>query len=62
MKVGDIVRCSDSNLTWANGIDAGVGIIISVEKYDIDSLSIHTQWVMSDLWYEEKDLEIISDI
>ena len=43
------------------GVDSGVGIVIQVEEYDPDELSIHVQWSDESLWYEEKDSEVINE-
>lgn len=61
MKVGDLVRCKDENYVFGSGVDNGLGIVIQIETYDPDSLSVHVQWGDDSLWYEEKDLEIISE-
>tara|TARA_R110002060_G_scaffold15376_12_gene21464 strand:- start:809 stop:994 length:186 start_codon:yes stop_codon:yes gene_type:complete len=61
MKVGDLVRCVDAEGGWADG-PSGLGIIIQVEEYDPGSLSICVQWTSGFLWYEEEDLETISDL
>ncbi len=42
-------------------VDAGVGIVIQIEEYDPDELSIHVQWSGESLWYEEKDLEVVNE-
>ena len=57
MKVGDLVKSRDP---FMSGLDAGIGIVIQVEEYDSDGLSICVQWVSDFLWYEEKDLEVIT--
>ncbi len=41
-------------------VDGGAGVVIQIESYDPDGLSIHVQWVGESLWYEEKDLEVIN--
>jgi hypothetical protein len=62
VKVGDLVRCPDDGLTFASGIDAGIGLVIQVEQYTPeDGLSIHVQWIRDSLWYEEKDLEVVNE-
>ncbi len=61
MKVGDLVKCKDENCIFGSGVDSGMGIVIQVEKWDPDSLSICVQWSGDFLWYEEKDLEVISE-
>lgn len=61
MKVGDLVKCKDENYIFGSGIDAGTGIIIQVEKYSHEGLSICVQWSDDFLWYEEKDLELINE-
>ena len=58
MKVGDLVKCV---VGACMGIDSGVGIVIQVEEYDPDELSIHVQWPTESLWYEEKDLEVVNE-
>ncbi len=58
MQVGDLVRCIEGPHM---SIDGGVGIVIQIEQYDPDELSVHVQWVNDSLWYEKKDLEVISD-
>ena len=57
MKVGDLVRCIVGSCA---SIDDGVGIVVQVESYDPDNLSVCVQWTNESLWYEEQDLEIIS--
>ena len=62
MKVGDLVRCKDRGNIFASGIDAGIGLVIQVEKYTPgDGLSIHVQWSQDSLWYEVEDLEVINE-
>ena len=56
MKVGDLVKCVEGACM---SVDAGVGIVIQMEKYDLVSLSVHVQWKSESLWYEEEDLEVI---
>ena len=58
MKVGDLVKCVHGACM---SVDGGVGIVIQVEKYDPDGLSVHVQWEKDSLWYEEQDLEVIND-
>jgi hypothetical protein len=58
MKVGDLVRCIEGACMT---VDAGIGIVIQVEEYDPDKLSIHVQWSADSLWYEKKDLEVVSE-
>jgi hypothetical protein len=62
MKVGDIVRCKRLSQTWADGLDAGIGLIVQMETYDpTGNLSIHVQWPTVSLWYEEADLEVVNE-
>ena len=62
MKIGDLVRCKDHASTFASGVDAGIGLVIQVERYALgDELSIHVQWFQDSLWYEAEDLEVISE-
>ena len=56
MKVGDLVRCIEGACL---SVDGGVGIVIQMEKYDPDTLSVHVQWRDESLWYEEEDLEVV---
>ena len=58
MKVGDLVKCVEGACM---SVDAGVGIVIQVQQYDPDGLSIHVQWSTEDLWYEEQDLEVVNE-
>ena len=58
MKVGDLVRCIEGACM---SVDGGVGIVIQVEKYDPDQLSIHVQWQSDSLWYHSEDLEVINE-
>ena len=59
MKVGDLVKCIEGACMK---VDGGVGIVIQIVKYEMaKELSIHVQWPGEDLWYEEKELEVISD-
>lgn len=58
MKVGDLVKCIEGACMV---VDGGVGIIIQIEKYDPDALSVCVQWASDFLWYEEKDLELINE-
>tara|TARA_R100000008_G_C3584305_1_gene170944 strand:- start:1724 stop:1906 length:183 start_codon:yes stop_codon:yes gene_type:complete len=58
VKVGDLVRCVEGACT---SVDGGVGIVIQVEKYDPNQLSIHVQWQNESLWYHGEDLEVISE-
>ena len=59
MKVGDLVKCIEGACM---NVDGGFGIIIQLHEYDPDDLSICVQWEGDFLWYEEKDLEVISDL
>jgi len=59
MKVGDLVKCIEGACM---GVDGGFGIIIKLQEYDPDDLSVCVQWADDFLWYEEKDLEVISDL
>ena len=61
MKVGDLVRLKDGNAIWADGLDAGVGIITDVDKYEKSGLSYCVQWIIDCLWYESGDLELVSE-
>ena len=58
MKVGDLVKCVEGACM---SVDSGVGIVIQVQQYDPDGLSIHVQWSTEDLWYEEQDLEVVNE-
>lgn len=58
MRVGDLVKCKNGACMY---IDGGVGIIIQIEKYDPDNLSICVQWNDDFLWYEKDDLEVINE-
>ena len=58
MKVGDLVKCIEGA---AMDVDSGVGIVIQIDEYDIDELSVHVQWSYESLWYEEKDLMVVTD-
>jgi hypothetical protein len=58
MNVGDLVRCIEGACM---SVDGGVGIVVQIEEYDPDQLSICVQWPGDFLWYEEKDLEVIND-
>ena len=61
MNVGDLVRCKDGNHVFAE-IDGGLGIVIQAEKYaHTDFLSVEVQWATDSLWYEDGDLEILSE-
>ena len=61
LNVGDLVKCVDAS-TFMSDVDAGAGIVIQVEEYDPDQLSIHVIWSSGEsLWYEQKDLEIIDE-
>lgn len=42
-------------------VDGGYGIVIQVNEYDSRKLSVHVQWAEESLWYEEKDLEVVSE-
>ena len=61
MKVGDLVRCKEENYIFESGVDSGLGIVIQVEEWDPDALSICVRWADDYLWYQEKDLELISE-
>ena len=61
IRVGDLVRCKSENHIFASGLDDGTGIVIQTEIYDPDNLSVCVQWNGDFLWYEEKDLEVISE-
>ncbi len=56
MKVGDLVRCTEGACM---SVDGGVGIVIQIEKYDPDNLSVHVQWDSASLWYHDEDLEVV---
>ena len=58
MKVGDLVKCVEGACM---SVDAGVGIVIQVQEYTYDGLSVHVQWPTEDLWYEAEDLEVIGE-
>ena len=58
MNVGDLVKCTEGACM---GVDSGFGIVTHVEKYDPDGLSVCVQWAEESLWYEEKDLEVVSE-
>jgi len=58
MKVGDLVRCIEGACM---SVDAGVGIVIQIEEWDADKLSVCVQWPDDFLWYEEQDLEPIGE-
>ena len=58
MKVGDLVRCIEGACMT---VDGGIGVVIQEKSYEPDGLSICVQWAHDFLWYEEKDLEVISD-
>ena len=58
MKVGDLVKCIEGACM---SVDAGVGIIIQVQEYDPDGLSVHVQWANDSLWYHKNDLEVINE-
>ena len=58
MKVGDLVACVEGP---CESVDGGFGIVIQVEEYDQDGLSVRVQWTNEDLWYEEKDLEVVNE-
>ena len=40
-------------------VDDGIGIVIQVEEWDADKLSVCVQWPDDFLWYEEQDLELV---
>ena len=63
IRVGALVKCRDNNYVFGSDLDAGLGLVVQVEKYeDCDTgLSICVQWATDYLWYEEKDLEVISE-
>ena len=56
MKVGDLVKCIEGP---CHSVDGGVGIVIQIEKYDPDNLSVHVQWDSESLWYHDEDLEVV---
>lgn len=58
MKVGDLVKCTEGACM---SIDGGIGIVIQVQEYDPDDLSVHVQWTEDSLWYQAKDLEVINE-
>ena len=59
MKVGDLVKCNECA---CRKVEGGVGIVIQRVKYEMaKELSIHVQWPGEDLWYEDKELEVIRD-
>lgn len=58
MKVGDLVRCVEGACM---SVDGGTGVVIQVEDYDPDQLSIHVQWQSDNLWYHIEDLEVINE-
>ena len=58
MKVGDLVRCIEGACM---SVDGRYGIVIQVNEYDSRKLSVHVQWETESLWYEEKDLEVVSE-
>ena len=58
MKVGDLVVCTEGPCA---SVDGGFGIVIQVEEYALEGLSVRVQWANEDLWYEEKDLEVVSE-
>ena len=58
MQDGDLVRCIEGA---AMDVDSGVGIVIQIDEYDPDDLSVHVQWPSESLWYEEKDLEVLNE-
>ena len=55
MKVGDLVRCISNVST----VDSGVGLVIQMQEFDEDGISIHVQWARDSLWYEAKELEVV---
>ncbi len=59
MKVGDLVVCVEG--PWCAWLDDEFGIVIQVEEYNPDELSVCVQWSDEELWYEEKDLEVVSE-
>ena len=61
MKVGDLVRCKQESQLFDSGPDSGIGIVIQIEEWDRDGLSICVQWPDEYLWYQEKELELISE-
>ena len=60
LKIGDLVKCADGSTMWRS-LDGGVGVVIQIERYDPDGLSICVQWADDALWYEEKDIEVVSE-
>ena len=58
MNVGDLVKCVEGACM---SVDGGYGIVIQVNEYDSRKLSVHVQWAEESLWYEEKDLEVVSE-
>ena len=62
MKVGDLVKCIEGPCT---NVDGGTGIVIQVEDYnspfDPPGRSVNVLWSSEDLWYYERDLEVINE-
>ena len=58
LKVGDLVKCVEGS---CRGVDDGPGIVIQVDAYAPEKLSVHVQWADDDLWYEAEDLEVINE-
>ena len=58
MKVGDLVVCVEGPCT---SVDGGLGIVIQIGEYTPGELSVCVQWANEDLWYEEKDLEVVNE-
>ena len=61
--VGDLVVCTEGPCL---SVDGGVGVVLQVKNYDFSrpdtpTLSVHVQWAHEDLWYDSKDLEVISE-
>jgi len=61
VKIGDLVRCKEGSLVFGSDIDSGIGIVIMIESSRHSALSICVQWPEDFLWYEEEDLEIVSE-
>lgn len=62
MRVGDLVRCKSENVIFGKGVDDGTGLVIQLSRTHVeDNLSVHVQWAQESLWYEEKDLVVVSE-